>query len=178
MPDRVIIDDSPERMKERQERHEFLINQYKASVTPLEMVLSGAELADYFSKVLYVEAVPLEQIPERFLAYNFENAYVNQNKIALNEGIWRAYRVLKDEKSELYYREYRVQHEGVAWFICEEKTGYFTSNSQLLFLEMNLKHGLSIEDYENENGWFFSYLEDCDAYVHQKKLLENMKLRV
>ncbi|MBQ5683900.1 MAG: hypothetical protein IIV26_10285, partial [Peptococcaceae bacterium] len=115
---RMIIDDSPERMKERQKRHEFLINQYKASVTPLEMVLSGAELADYFSKVLYVEAVPLEQIPERFLAYNFENAYVNQNKIALNEGIWRVYRVLKDEKSELYYRESRVQHEGFAWFIC------------------------------------------------------------
>ena len=175
MADRVIIDDSPERMKERQERHEFLINQYKASVTPLEMVLSGAELADYFSKVLYVEAVPLEQIPERFLAYNFENAYVNQNKIALNEGIWRVYRVLKDEKSELYYREYRVQHEGFAWFICEEKTGYFTSNSQLLFLEMELKQGLSREDYENETMDFFYYLERYDAYLQQKLLLQNIE---
>ena len=171
----VIIDDSPERMKERQERHEFLLNAYKHKITPVEKEVSAAELADYFISILDVEKIALAEVPERFLAYNFENAYVNQDKIPLEGGSWHAYKVLHNEKSELYYRESLVQHSPYLWFICEEKTGYFTSNSQLLFLEMNLKHGLSIEDYENENGWFFSYLEDCDAYVHQKKLLENKK---
>ena len=175
MADRVIIDDSPERMKERQERHEFLINQYKASVTPLEMVLSGAELADYFISILDVEKIALAEVPERFLAYNFENAYVNQDKIPLEGGSWHAYKVLHNEKSELYYRESLVQHSPYLWFICEEKTGYFTSNSQLLFLEMELKQGLSREDYENETMDFFYYLERYDAYLQQKLLLQNIE---
>ena len=68
-----------------------------------------------------------------------------------------------------------MQHEGFAWFICEEKTGYFTSNSQLLFLEMELKQGLSREDYENETMDFFYYLERYDAYLQQKLLLQNIE---
>ena len=175
MAGRVIIDDSPTKMKERQEWQEFLIKEYKHKITPVEKELSASELAEFFTSVLDVEKITLAEVPERFLAYNFENAYVNQDKIPLEGGSWHAYKVLHNEKSELYYRESLVQHSPYLWFICEEKTGYFTSNSQLLFLEMKLKHGLSIEDYENENGWFFSYLEDCDAYVHQKKLLENKK---
>ena len=58
----------------------------------------------------------------------------------------------------------------------KKKTGYYTSNSQLLFLEMELKHGVSVTDYVNESNWLFNYLEHYDGYLHQKRLLENMQL--
>ena len=176
MADRVIIDDSPERMKERQERHEFLIKEYKHKITPVEKELSASELAEYFTSVLDVERITLAEVPERFLAYNFENAYVNPERIPLEDGIWHAYKVLHNHKSDLYYKESLVQHSPYLWFICEEKTGYYTSNSQLLFLEMELKHGVSVTDYVNETNWLFNYLEHYDGYLHQKRLLENMKL--
>ena len=93
---------------------------------------------------------------------------IGTNNYTLQVGIF------KNKQSELYYRESRVQNEGFVWFICEEKTGYFTSNSQLLFLEMELKQGLSREDYENETMDFFNYLERYDAYLRQKLLLQNI----
>lgn len=173
---RVIIDDSPERMKERRERHEFLIKEYKQKITPVEKELSASELAEYFTSVLDVERITLAEVPERFLAYNFENAYVNPERIPLEDGIWHVYKVLHNHKSDLYYKESLVQHSPYLWFICEEKTGYYTSNSQLLFLEMELKHGVSVTDYVNETNWLFNYLEHYDGYLHQKRLLENMKL--
>lgn len=172
---RVIIDDR-ERMKERRERHEFLIKEYKQKITPVEKELSASELAEYFTSVLDVERITLAEVPERFLAYNFENAYVNPERIPPEDGIWHAYKVLHNHKSDLYYKESLVQHSPYLWFICEEKTGYYTSNSQLLFLEMELKHGVSVTDYVNETNWLFNYLEHYDGYLHQKRLLENMKL--
>lgn len=172
---RVIIDDR-ERMKERRERHEFLIKEYKQKITPVEKELSASELAEYFTSVLDVERITLAEVPERFLAYNFENAYVNPERIPLEDGIWHVYKVLHNHKSDLYYKESLVQHSPYLWFICEEKTGYYTSNSQLLFLEMELKHGVSVTDYVNETNWLFNYLEHYDGYLHQKRLLENMKL--
>ena len=156
------------------ERHGFLLREYKHKITPVEKVLSPVELMEYFTTILDVEEITLAEVPERFLAFNFENAYVNSNRIKVEEGIWHAYRVLKNEKSELYYREKLVQHDGYAWFICEEKTGYFTSRSQLLFLEMELKRGVTIKDYTEENNWLFHYLEHYDAYLNQKGLLEKL----
>lgn len=156
------------------ERHHFLLKEYKHRITPVEKELSAMELVKYFTEALDVETIMLAEVTERFLAFNFENTYKNSSRLTVEEGIWHAYRVLKNQKSKLYYRESRVQHDGYVWFICEEQTGYYTSNSQLLFLEMELKHGVSVTDYTNETNWLFNYLERYDAYLHQKKLLENM----
>ena len=78
------------------------------------------------------------------------------------------YLVEHNEETEHYYEEMLsgqvpIKYEPI-YVLFEKKTGYITSNSQMLLLELFIEQGIDEEDLESESIHAISYLSFIDRY--------------
>ena len=71
---------------------------------------------------------------------------------------------MKDGVIVLYYTEPVMRSEKILVFVCEKNTGFWTTNSQLLFKEVNV---LPENPYRKIKGWQ-NERELWDMYINHK----------
>lgn len=95
---------------------------------------------------------------------NFIYSPLNTTKLEIKDGDWEILLIKHDEVSELYYAEPIMRTEKILVFVCEKYTGFWTTNSQLLFKELNV---LPENPYKNIKGWQ-NERELWDMYINHK----------
>lgn len=90
------------------------------------------------------------------ITYNAKNCILNKDHLSVEQMKFHIFQVVPNEKSAVYYNE--QPYEEIIYVVLEEKTGYIYSGSNLLFLELEVKQGVSEEEYNTEGLQFRSIL--------------------
>ena len=130
-----------------------------------------SELVKLLNTHIDIKAVPLQDLPDHVVELHLFNAThctLNETlKICPDEMSLKAYQVIKNERSIFYYDSISQSEEYVNIFF-EERTGYISSNSNRLFLTMELARGISQYEYENEGNQFRSLIFHLTNSISEK----------
>ena len=102
------------------------------------------------------------------ITFNVLNCILNVEGLTENNLEFEYYLVEHNEETEHYYEEI-ISRQVPAFYepiyvLFEKKTGYITSNSQMLLLELFIEQGIDEEDLESESIHAISYLSRIDRY--------------
>ena len=105
------------------------------------------------------------------MTFNVLNCILNMEGLTENELEFEYYLVEHNEETEHYYeeiisRQVPVFYEPI-YVLFEKKTGYITSNSQMLLLELFIEQGIDEEDLKSDSIHAKSYLSRIDRYVEE-----------
>ncbi len=110
------------------------------------------QFSEYLEEILTIEEISLEQIDVSILKKTFGKDSVFS----------KAWKVIRDEKSELYYRYYymagdiNVYRHGII-IIYVKSADLFYANSNLLLCRMKMLRGINQSDIEENSREYFSY---------------------
>lgn len=105
----------------------------------------------------------------RHIAYNIVHCLRNnQLKLTADKLKFVVYKLVRNDKSILYYQNDYVHVGGREDDFFETKTGSVYSNSNKLQLELFIKQGISKYDYDNETSMLIFYLSYLDQYCNEK----------
>lgn len=123
--------------------------------------------------------VPLSKdcVSEAYLqseTYNMIHACMNENlKLTEKELNFSIYKIIRNEASELYFSEEKGQYakqnnrkqpgEKLLLVFVEHKSGYFSTNSSKLFLELTIDIGVTQEDIDNKTLRYLEYLSSKET---------------
>lgn len=102
------------------------------------------------------------------MTFNVLNCILNVEGLTEDELEFVYYLVEHNEETEHYYeeiisRQIPVFYEPI-YVLFEKKTGYITSNAQMLLLELFIEQGIDEKDLESESIHAISYLSFIDRY--------------
>ena len=102
------------------------------------------------------------------ITFNVLNCILNVEELTEDELEFVYYLVEHNEETEHYYeeiisRQIPVFYEPI-YVLFEKKTGYITSNAQMLLLELFIEQGIDEKDLESESIHAISYLSFIDRY--------------
>jgi len=124
--------------------------------------------------------VDIKEITQNDLfGYTMKAAIFNANHCILNESLqispndmsFIIFRVIQNEKSILYYND-TPPEEKFVYAIFEIHTGYTTSNSNQLFLDLELARGVSQQEYDTEGDQFRSLISHLAISYCEKNGLD------
>lgn len=110
-----------------------------------------------------------------------QSAYYNAAHSALNAVLrflpdnmsFLMFQVVQNDKSKRYFAEL-TQDTKTIYVIFENNTGYITSNSDLLFIELELARGVSQEDYDAEGIQFRSIISHLAIAYSENKCVKDL----
>ncbi len=122
-------------------------------------VKSTSELIDFLKSKVDVEEISFDDFPYYNLQMLTNNAvHCIQNmelQIKPEDMLFRIFRVIKNEKSDKYCE---ANSKDFMFVVIEEHTKYICSNSNRLFVEIDLASGISQDEYNNEGLLFRSLI--------------------
>ena len=102
------------------------------------------------------------------ITFNVLNCILNVEELTEDELEFVRYLVEHNEDTEHYYEEMLSRVVPAIYkpiyVLFEKKTGYITSNSQMLLLELFIEQGIDEEDLESESIHAISYLSRIERY--------------
>jgi hypothetical protein len=86
--------------------------------------------------------------------FNAEHCILNEDlQLSPNDMTFYAFEVIENKKSNKYYCD-KHQVDKFLYVVFEERTGYVWSNSNLLFVKLELERGVSQNEYDTEGNLF------------------------
>lgn len=119
-------------------------------------VKSGGELIALLQSRYQVEEVPeaelMPHIPEMYKFNAFHCLCNEKLNVPVEEMVMRYFEVITATEDPLAQIYPRILYG--KYVVLEEKTGYFESSDNRLFMELELAQGVSQEDFDNETMAF------------------------
>jgi len=136
---------------------EDLLKKYKHKIMPGEKSIE--ELIDFLKQKVDIKEISTTDLPEsimKHIAFNAVHCLRNQRlNLTAREFNFIAYKVLKNDKSNLYYQSNYAhisnnEKGDIIYVVFETKTGCINSNCNRLLLELFIEQGISEFDYKNK----------------------------
>lgn len=143
--------------------------------------MDAKKIISILEKRFVVTDLPLESIQRYLMEFKVENAlnsYLNDDKNLSAEDLdFCVYKIERTKESEIYFSEQKGYFadvffdkqtgEPILIAVIEKNTGYYSVNSSLLFLELNVEIGISEDDKKHNT---LRYQE----YIGSKQLLKKL----
>ena len=143
---------------------EKLIALYKPQVITQHKDIS--DLCSWLIGHLDIEEFPFTEFSNSFinqLNFSAVNAITNQKlKLTAEQFQFVSYRLLPTEKNRAYNAALKSTGEKYIYVIFERNTGYISTNSAQLQLELSVEQGVSQYDYDNDTDMFLYYITCLD----------------
>ena len=127
-------------------------------------IISVPEIVELLKQRLDIAEITLDEFPGPIVdvaKFNASNCIFNTGlQLKPEEMSFRAFRVIKNEKSAHYDISYQIscQEDECIYIIFEENSGYFLTNSNWLLIELELARGVSEQEIVSEDIQFRSLL--------------------
>lgn len=152
---------------------EKLLVKYKNRLNPNARNVEA--LIHHIKKKFDVEEIMLSDLPKPIgqqIVYNAIHCAYNQNlQLAEKDFEWSIYSVDKNQKSKKYtvHGSYAaltpMPQEDIFYIAFEKRIEYFSTNSNRLFLELSISHGVTEWDCQMKTDRFYAYLGYLEHYA-------------
>lgn len=134
---------------------------------------SSAELIEYLKQKAEIKEILPSDLPGKIMQTAVDNAshcILNENlQLKADDMSFLVFQVIQGKNSSPYYSDIS-QDEDFIYVIFERSTGYITSNSNQLFLELELARGVTQHEYDTEGSQFRSLISHLAiAYCAKSK---------
>lgn len=148
-------------MRELKKKYKAIVKTPEKTPDELESYLK------HIAKVRRIDKETLDASSQGICCTTYVNSLILEG-CSTNDLEWAAYELENNRENEKYYNDILMELPGETIIVVfEKKTGWITSNCQLLLLELFVERGVSKFDYDNETGNFNCYLIYMDGYLRR-----------
>lgn len=134
-----------------------------------------SELVNWLGEQVDIKKIPLNSLPGRTMqtaAFNACHCILNEHlQLNPDDMSFLAFQVVKNHKSSRYFND--KYKDDLIYVVLEENTGYISSNSNRLFLDLELNRGVSQHEFDNEGNEFRSLISHLAiSYCEEHNMLD------
>lgn len=133
--------------------------------------LPVSELIKLLRNQVDIMAIPIHTLPTHtmnFLCFNAVHCILNETlQIKTEDLSFQIFHIAENDKSTCYYRSMPSMDKPV-YVVFEEHTGYISSNSNQLFIELELAQGVSQCEYDTEGNRFRTLISHLAIALSEK----------
>ena len=148
-------------MRELKKKYKAMVQMPEKTPDELESYLN------HIAKVRRIDKATLDAGSQGICCAAYVHSLILEGRSA-NELEWAAYELENNRENEKYYNDMLTELPGETIIVVfEKKTGWITSNCQLLLLELLVERGVSKFDYDHETSNLNCYLTYLDGYFRR-----------